>query len=100
MQADAITDVGDANTGAHLAYGDSNQSFTADAWFEADYIILSMFNPNVTRIPDAHFIWEAKHAGARVVAVSPEYSPAPSTRISGSTSARERIRFCTCHSFR
>ena len=75
VQADSISDVGDLNTGAHLAYGDSLQSFTSDAWFEADYIMMTVFNPNVTRIPDAHYLWEAKYNGARIVSVVPDYNP-------------------------
>ncbi len=72
---DLITAVGDLGTGAALAYGDFQQSFTSDAWFEADYIMLSLINPNVTRIPDAHYIWEAKYRGARVVSIAPDYNP-------------------------
>lgn len=75
VQLDIFTDVGDLNTGAHLAYGNPLESFTSDAWFGADYIMLSMFNPNVTRIPDAHYIWEARYNGARVVSVAPDYNP-------------------------
>ncbi|MCB1713926.1 MAG: molybdopterin-dependent oxidoreductase, partial [Candidatus Competibacteraceae bacterium] len=75
VQLDIFTDVGDLNTGAHLAYGDPLQSFTSDAWFGADYIMMSLFNPNVTRIPDAHYIWEARWNGARVVSVAPDYNP-------------------------
>lgn len=75
VQLDIFTDVGDLNTGAHLAYGNPTDSFTSDAWFDADYILLSLFNPNVTRIPDAHYIWEAKYNGARVVSIAPDYNP-------------------------
>ena len=75
VQLDIFTDVGDLNTGAHLAYGNALESFTSDAWFGADYIMMLLFNPNVTRIPDAHFIWEAKWNGARVVSVAPDYNP-------------------------
>ena len=75
VQLDIFTDVGDLNTGAHLAYGDPLQSFTSDAWFDADYIMLSLFNPNVTRMPDAHYLWETKYNGARVVSVAPDYNP-------------------------
>ncbi len=75
VQLDIFTDVGDLNTGAHLAYGDPLQSFTSDAWFDADYIMLSLFNPNATRIPDAHYLWEARWNGARVVSVAPDYNP-------------------------
>ena len=75
VQLDIFTDVGDLNTGAHLAYGNPLESFTSDAWFDADYIMMSLFNPNATRIPDAHYIWEAKYNGARVVSVAPDYNP-------------------------
>ena len=75
IQLDIFTDVGDLNTGAHLAYGDPLQSFTSDAWFDADYIMLSLFNPNATRIPDAHYLWEARWNGARIVSVAPDYNP-------------------------
>lgn len=75
VQLDIFTDVGDLNTGAHLAYGNPVDSFTSDAWFDADYIMMSLFNPSVTRIPDAHFIWEAKYNGARIVSVAPDYNP-------------------------
>ncbi len=75
VQLDIFTDVGDLNTGTHLAYGNPLESFTSDAWFDADYIMLSLFNPNATRIPDAHYLWEAKYNGARVVSVAPDYNP-------------------------
>ena len=72
---DAITDVGDGQSGLHLATGDGVQNFTSDAWFGADYIINSFHNPSITRIPDAHYLWEAKYNGCRVVSVSPDYNP-------------------------
>ncbi|MBL3595867.1 molybdopterin-dependent oxidoreductase [Rhodovulum sulfidophilum] len=75
VQLDIFTDVGDLNTGAHLAYGNALESFTSDAWFGADYIMFLLFNPVATRIPDAHFLWEAKWNGARVVSVAPDYNP-------------------------
>ena len=75
VRLDNFTAVGDLMTGAHLAYGNPAESFTTDAWFDADYIMLTCFNPNVTRMPDAHYIWEAKYNGAHVVSVSPNYNP-------------------------
>jgi dimethylsulfide dehydrogenase subunit alpha len=75
VQLDILTDVGDLNSGAHLAYGHALLSYTSDAWFDMDYIMLSLINPNVTRIPDAHFLWEARHNGARIVSVAPDYNP-------------------------
>ncbi|QEA41006.1 molybdopterin-dependent oxidoreductase [Pistricoccus aurantiacus] len=75
IQLDGFTVVGDLNTGAHLAYGNPLESFTSDAWFDADYILLGMINPNATRIPDAHYIWEAQHNGARIVSTAPDMNP-------------------------
>src|SRR5690554_7655201 len=43
--------------------------------FRSDYIMLAMINPNATRIPDAHYIWEAKYNGARITSTSPDYNP-------------------------
>ena len=34
-----------------------------------------MSNPAVTRIPDAHFFWEAKYNGTKVISISPEFTP-------------------------
>ena len=67
--------VGDMFTGATLAYGIPNVGTSLDAWFEMDYIVLWSFNPNVTRIPDAHYLWEAKWRGAKIVVISPDYNP-------------------------
>lgn len=75
IQLDGFTTVGDLNTGAHLAYSNPLESFTSDAWFDADYILLAMINPNATRISDAHYIWEAQHNGARIVSSAPDMNP-------------------------
>lgn len=66
--------VGDMFTGATLAYGIPMVGHTSEAWFEADYILLLAINPSVSRIPDAHYLWEGKYRGAKVVTVSPEYN--------------------------
>jgi dimethylsulfide dehydrogenase subunit alpha/complex iron-sulfur molybdoenzyme family reductase subunit alpha len=75
IQEDALTDVGDGQSGQYLAFGDNMENATSDAWFDADYLLLSFLNVSVTRIPDAHYVWEAKYNGARVVTVSPDYNP-------------------------
>ncbi len=67
--------VGDMFTGASLAYGIPNVGTSLDAWFEMDYILLWGINPNVTRIPDAHYLWEGKYNKAKVVVISPDYNP-------------------------
>lgn len=75
IQLDIFSNVGDLCTGAHLAYGNNVESYTSDAWFDADYILFSVYNPNATRIPDAHFIWEAQHNGGRIVSTAPDMNP-------------------------
>ena len=75
IQEDSLTDVGDGQAGQYLAYGDNMQNATSDAWFGADYLLLSYLNVSVTRIPDAHYVWEAKYNGGRVVTASPDYNP-------------------------
>jgi dimethylsulfide dehydrogenase subunit alpha/complex iron-sulfur molybdoenzyme family reductase subunit alpha len=75
VQEDSLTDVGDGQAGQYLAFGDNMENATSDAWFGADYLLLSFLNVSVTRIPDAHYVWEAKYNGARVVATSPDYNP-------------------------
>lgn len=68
--------VGDIPTGLRLAYGRSwLESSTTDRLFDADYLLLSACNPNATRMPDAHFIWEARYRGCRVVTTAPDYNP-------------------------
>jgi dimethylsulfide dehydrogenase subunit alpha/complex iron-sulfur molybdoenzyme family reductase subunit alpha len=67
--------VGDMFTGASLAYGIPNVGTSLDAWFEMDYIVLWGFNPNVTRIPDAHYLWEGKYNKAKIVVISPDFNP-------------------------
>lgn len=67
--------VGDMFTGATLAYGIPNVGTSLDAWYEMDYIVLWGINPNVTRIPDAHYLWEGKYNKAKVITIAPEYNP-------------------------
>ncbi|MEO5343012.1 MAG: molybdopterin-dependent oxidoreductase [Gammaproteobacteria bacterium SHHR-1] len=66
--------VGDMFTGASLAYGLANVGHSLDAWFEADCILLWGINPMVTRIPDAHYLNEARYNGARIYSITPDYN--------------------------
>lgn len=67
--------VGDMFPGATIAYGISTVGCSSEAWYEADYLLVWGINPTVSRIPDAHYIWEGKYRGARVVTLSPDYNP-------------------------
>lgn len=66
--------VGDMFSGASIAYGLATVGHSLDAWFEADTIILWGINPAVTRIPDAHYLAEARYNGARIYCITPEYN--------------------------
>jgi len=66
--------VGDMFTGASLAYGLATVGHSLDAWFEADTIVLWGVNAAVTRIPDAHYLSEARYNGARIYCITPEYN--------------------------
>ena len=66
--------VGDMFTGASLAYGLATVGHSLDAWFEAKTILLWGINAAVTRIPDAHYLTEARYNGARIYCITPEYN--------------------------
>ncbi len=66
--------VGDMFSGASIAYGLATVGHSLDAWFEADTIILWGINPAVTRIPDAHYLTEARYNGAKIYCITPEYN--------------------------
>jgi dimethylsulfide dehydrogenase subunit alpha/complex iron-sulfur molybdoenzyme family reductase subunit alpha len=66
--------VGDMFSGASIAYGLATVGHSLDAWFEAGTIILWGINAAVTRIPDAHYLAEARYKGARIYCITPEYN--------------------------
>jgi DMSO reductase family type II enzyme molybdopterin subunit len=66
--------VGDEMMGAIQTSGMQNIEGSSDDWFNSDYIVIWMGNPLYTRIPDAHFMTEARYNGAKLVVVSPDYS--------------------------
>jgi nitrate reductase alpha subunit len=67
--------VGDLPVGLIQSWGTYMSEGTADDWFRSDYIFIWLANPNYTRQPDAHFLYEARYRGAKVVAVCPDFSP-------------------------
>jgi len=66
--------VGDLPTGAYMTLGTPTVGDTIAAVFKSKYILIWAANPAVSRIPDAHFFWEAKYNGAKVVAICPEFN--------------------------
>ena len=44
------------------------------AVFKSRCCLVWFCNPAVTRIPDAHFFWEAKYNGAKIIVITPEFN--------------------------
>ncbi len=66
--------VGDLPMGAIQTWGLFNADGTSDDWFNAKTILVWLGNPVYTRVPDVHFMWEARYKGARVVTIAPDYN--------------------------
>jgi len=66
--------VGDLVVGGTITLGEPTIGGSSDDWFRSDYLVLWAFNPALTRIPDAHFLNEARYRGARVVAIAPNHN--------------------------
>ncbi len=67
--------VGDLPTGSYMTLG---QVYTGDTFasvYKSKCVMVWMSNPAVTRIPDAHYFWEAKYNGTQVISISPEFTP-------------------------
>lgn len=71
---DGWAGVGDMPMGCVQTWGMFNCEGTADDWFLSDYIIVWSGNPVYTRIPEMHFITEARYRGARLVVIAPDYN--------------------------
>jgi len=70
-----LSGVGDLPTGAQITLGQVHTSDTMAAVYKSRCVLVWMSNPAVTRIPDAHYFWEAKYNGTEVIAISPEFTP-------------------------
>jgi DMSO reductase family type II enzyme molybdopterin subunit len=71
---DSWAGVGDLPMGAIQTWGHFNADGSSDDWFNADYVLIWIANPVYTRIPDVHFMWEARYRGATVVSIAPDYN--------------------------
>lgn len=72
---DGFGGTGDLAMGAVQTWGTSYVDGSADDWCRAETLVVWHCNPTSTRIPDAHFLTEARYRGTNVVCVSPDYSP-------------------------
>ncbi|MDM7917187.1 MAG: molybdopterin-dependent oxidoreductase, partial [Candidatus Eisenbacteria bacterium] len=64
----------DLPPGEPITWGVQTESCECADWFHAKHIVLWGSNINATRIPDAHFAWEARYNGATIASVSPDYN--------------------------
>jgi DMSO reductase family type II enzyme molybdopterin subunit len=71
---DSWAGVGDMPMGAVQTWGMYNCEGTSDDWFRAGNILIWVGNPVYTRIPEAHFLNEARYRGARVFVIAPDYN--------------------------
>ncbi|MFH0794203.1 MAG: molybdopterin-dependent oxidoreductase [bacterium] len=64
----------DLPPGEPITWGVQTEACECADWFNSKFIVLWGSNINQTRIPDAHFAWEARYNGAKLVCVSPDYN--------------------------
>src|SRR3974377_1004400 len=64
----------DLPPGEPLTWGVQTEACECADWFNAKYIILWGSNISQTRIPEAHFAYEARYNGAKIVCISPDYN--------------------------
>jgi DMSO reductase family type II enzyme molybdopterin subunit len=72
---EAFAGVGDLPTGTYMTVGVPLISDTMAAIYKSKCCLVWFSNPAVTRIPDAHFFWEARYNGTEVISISPEFTP-------------------------
>jgi len=66
--------VGDLPVGAYQTIGFALPGDNMAAGFKARVCLVWVCNPAVTRIPDAHFFWEARYNGTEVVTITPDFN--------------------------
>lgn len=64
----------DYNVGLYQTFGKFNFCSSIDDWFHAVLLLVWHMNPLYTRIPSAHFIYEARYHGTEVVSIAPDYN--------------------------
>ncbi|WP_029134803.1 chlorate reductase subunit alpha [Sedimenticola selenatireducens] len=75
IKPDVSSMTGDLYPGMQTVRNPARTVSTFDDWFTSDLILMWHKNPIVTRIPDAHFLTEARYNGARLVNISADYNP-------------------------
>ena len=55
-------------------WGEQTDVCESADWYNSKYIVVMGANLSMTRTPDVHFVSEARHAGAKLVVLSPDFS--------------------------
>ncbi|MHB9091107.1 MAG: nitrate reductase subunit alpha, partial [Chloroflexota bacterium] len=55
-------------------WGEQTDVCESADWYNSKYIVVMGSNLNMTRTPDVHFVSEARHNGAKLVVLSPDFS--------------------------
>lgn len=66
--------VGDMFPGVSAVYGEGNIGCTYDFMYQTNVQVYWGCNPNTSRIPDAHYLWEGKYNGSKVIIITPEFN--------------------------
>ncbi len=65
---------GDLPMSAPITFGVQSEELETYCWPDARYIMVFGSNPAATRIPDAHFLVEARENGAKLLVFDPNYT--------------------------
>ena len=66
--------VGDLPVGAYMTLGYELPGDNMAAIYKSKCCLIWASNPAATRIPDAHFFWEAKYNGTEIVTIAPDFN--------------------------
>ena len=74
VMPETFAGVGDLPVGAYMTLGESLPGDNMAAVYKSKCVLIWAANPAATRIPDAHFFWEAKYNGTEVVTIAPDFN--------------------------
>lgn len=74
MVPETFAGVGDLPVGAYQVLGYELPGDNMAAVFKSRTCLVWFCNPAATRIPDAHFFWEARYNGTELIVISPDFN--------------------------
>jgi len=72
---DVNPEIGDSHPGVAITLGKIIYGGSGDNWFFTDLLLIWGGNPTCTQIPNSHYYIEGRYNGAKIVTISPDYSP-------------------------